>query len=104
MLFLVCMNARPHPPLLPQERETEVAAFASLGNSGCNRSMNSAMREQFGRNELTLRRRMVHPLLGDHIARSARRLLGTRLVAGLGSHWAGGEGGLYSLAIEFQTP
>ena len=39
-------------------------------------------------------RKMDPPLLGDHNARSARHILGTRLVAGLGSHWAGVRAGV----------
>ncbi len=39
-------------------------------------------------------RRRILPLLGDHNAQSARLILGTRLVAGLGSHWAGVRAGV----------
>jgi hypothetical protein len=38
---------------------------------------------------LTNDRAQFLPLLGDHNARSARRIWGNYLVAGLGSHWAG---------------
>jgi molybdopterin-guanine dinucleotide biosynthesis protein A len=35
------------------------------------------------------RRTSSLPLLGDHVARSAKQFRGNKLVAGLGSHWAG---------------
>ncbi len=50
---------------------------------------------------------MISPLLGDHVARSAKLIWGNQLVAGLGSHWAGVRAGVhttFSCLICFHSP